>query len=181
MKKFIFTPLAISDVILIEPTKFEDNRGFFSETYNKKEFSEAGIDEDFIQDNLSFSHKGVVRGLHFSKSPHEMVKLVRCLEGEILDVAVDVRPDSKTFGKWVSEILSAENRKMLFVPRGFAHGFCALSDRVGVSYKVTDYYFPESESGIIFNDPDLAINWGTEEPILSEKDKKLPYFKDLLK
>ncbi len=181
MKKFIFTPLDIADVILIEPTRFEDTRGFFSETYNKKEFLEAGINEDFVQDNFSISHKGVIRGLHFSKPPHQIVKLVRCLEGEILDVVVDMRPESKTFGKWVSEILSGENGKMLFVPRGFAHGFCALTDRVGVSYKVTDYYFPESEVGIIWNDPDLAIDWPKGEYLLSEKDKKLPYFRDLLK
>src|SRR3989344_3526722 len=113
MAKFTFTPLSIPDVILVEPKLFEDSRGYFVETYNQKDFEEAGIKENFVQDNFSFSKKGVIRGLHFSKSPHETVKLVRCISGEILDVAVDVRPNSPTFGKWVSEILSSDNRKML--------------------------------------------------------------------
>lgn len=181
MSKFTFTKLSIPDVILVEPKLFEDTRGFFVETYNNKEFVEGGIIEDFVQDNYSFSRKGVIRGLHFSRPPHETAKLVRCSHGEILDVAVDIRPNSLTFGKWVSEILSENNHKMFFIPRGFAHGFCVMSDMAGVSYKVNDYYFPESDSGIIFNDPDIDINWPTAEPILSEKDKKLPFLKDLLK
>jgi dTDP-4-dehydrorhamnose 3,5-epimerase len=179
--KFTFTPLEIPDVIMVEPTLFEDNRGSFAETYNKKEFAEAGINEDFVQDNFSFSKKGVIRGLHFSRIPHETTKLVRCTGGQILDVVVDVRPNSPTFGKWVSETLSSDNHRMLFMPRGFAHGFCALTDTVEVLYKVSDYYYPESELGIIFNDPDLAINWPVSNPILSDKDKKLPFFKDLFK
>ena len=181
MSKFNFTPTAIPEVILIEPKRFEDNRGFFIEMYNKREFAEVGINEDFVQDNFSFSHKGVIRGLHFSTKPHETVKLVRCSKGEIMDVAVDVRPNSQTFGKWVSEILSNENNKMFIIPRGFATGFCVLSESAEVSYKVTDYYFPESEVGIIYNDPDLAIEWGVENPVLSEKDKKLPSLKDWFK
>lgn len=181
MQKFTFRPLAIPEIILIETRKFDDNRGFFVETYNKKEFEEGGITENFVQDNYSFSYKGVVRGLHFSKPPHQTAKLVRCVEGKILDVAVDVRPDSKTFGKWVSEILSEENKNMLFIPKGFAHGFCVITEKAGVSYKVTDYYYPESEVGIIFNDPNLNINWPKGDYILSEKDKKLGTFKDLLK
>ncbi|MFA5889075.1 MAG: dTDP-4-dehydrorhamnose 3,5-epimerase [Candidatus Paceibacterota bacterium] len=181
MNKFNFTPLTIPGVILIEPKVFEDSRGYFIETYNKKDFEEAGIKENFVQDNFSFSKKGVIRGMHFSKAPHETVKLVSCISGEILDVAVDVRPNSPTFGKWVSEILSGDNHKMLFIPKGFAHGFCALSDTVKIVYKVNDYYFPESEQGIIYNDRDLAINWPISEPILSDKDKLLPVFKDLFK
>ena len=181
MAKFTFTPLSIPDVILVEPKLFEDSRGYFVETYNQKDFEEAGIKENFVQDNFSFSKKGVIRGLHFSKSPHETVKLVRCISGEILDVAVDVRPNSPTFGKWVSEILSSDNRKMLFIPKGFAHGFCALSDTVEIVYKVNDYYFPESEQGIIYNDRDLAINWPISDPIMSDKDKILPSFKDLFR
>ena len=181
MKKFFFTPLAITDVMLIESKKFEDARGSFTEVYSKKEFTEAGIHEDFVQDHHSISRKGVIRGLHFAKPPYETAKLVRCVKGEILDVAVDIRPDSKTFGKWVAESLSENNGKMLFIPKGFAHGFCARTDIVGVTYKVSDYYRPESESGIIWNDPDIAIPWPVQEPILSDKDRALPHFKDLIK
>lgn len=181
MKKFIFTQLAIPDVILVEPKKFEDPRGFFSETYNKKDFSKAGINVDFVQDAYSFSQQNVIRGLHFSKSPHETAKLVRCVQGEILDIAVDIRPSSKTFGQWVAEKLSESNGKMLFIPQGFAHGFCILSEFAGVAYKVSDFYYPESDSGIIWNDPDLAIDWGIQKPILSDKDKQLPTLKDLTK
>src|SRR3989338_4643455 len=181
MEKFNFTSLAIPGVMIVEPRIFLDNRGGFAETYNKKEFERAGIKEDFVQDNFSFSKKGVIRGLHFSKSPHETVKLVRCISGEIMDVAVDVRPNSPTFGKWVSEILSSDNRKMIFILKGFAHGFCALSDTVEIVYKVNDYYFPESEQGIIYNDKDLAINWPISNPILSDKDKILLSFKDLFR
>ncbi len=181
MAKFKFTPLAIPEVIMIEPTVFSDSRGFFTETYNKKEFADAGIFEDFIQDNHSYSTKGVVRGLHFSLPPHETAKLVRCVEGEVLDVAVDIRANSKTFGKWVAEKLSRENGKMLFVPKGFAHGYCVLSETSSFLYKVSEYYYPESDRGILWNDSDLAIDWGVENPILSEKDSKLPTFKDLSK
>jgi dTDP-4-dehydrorhamnose 3,5-epimerase len=181
MKKFTFNPLAIPDVIMVETLSFDDNRGSFTEIYNKKEFQEAGMGDNFVQDNLSFSRKGVIRGLHFSKAPHETAKLVRCTEGEIFDVAVDIREESPTFGKWVGEVLSADNHKMLFIPKGFAHGFCALTDTVQVSYKISDYYYPESDLGIIYNDPDIAINWPISDPILSDKDKKLPFLKDLLK
>ncbi len=179
MKKFVFTSLTIPEVILIEPFVFEDNRGFFTEIYNEKEFGEMDIHEHFVQDNLSFSQKNVIRGLHFSKSPKETVKLVRCVYGKILDVAVDIRPSSRTFGQWVGEILTGENRKMLFVPKGFAHGFSVLSENALVSYKVTDYYYPEYDAGVSFSDPDLAIDWKVERPVLSEKDKKLPFLKNL--
>lgn len=179
MAKFTFTKLSIPDVVLVEPTLFNDERGFFSEMYNKREFVDVGIDEDFVQDNFSFSGGGVVRGLHFSISPHGTSKLVRCTSGEIFDVAVDIRSDSETFGKWVSAVLSEQNHRMLFVPKGFAHGFCVMGESAGVSYKVTDFYYPESDAGIIFNDPDIAIDWPIKNPILSEKDKKLPFLKDL--
>jgi dTDP-4-dehydrorhamnose 3,5-epimerase len=181
MNKFTFTKLSIPDVILIEPKRFEDTRGFFSETYNKQEFVEAGILEDFVQDNHSFSVKGVIRGLHISKSPKETAKLIRCIQGEIMDVAVDVRPGSATYGKWVSEILNTETGKMLFVPKGFAHGFCVLSNTASITYKVTDYYYPECDKGVRWNDPDIGIKWSIDSPILSEKDKSLPFLKDLFK
>lgn len=181
MSKFVFKPSNIPEVIVIEPQAFEDSRGVFIETYNRKEFVEAGINDFFVQDNYSFSFKGVIRGLHFTQSPHETTKLIRCISGEIMDVAVDVRRDSKTFGQWVSEIISEDNHKMLLIPKGFAHGFCVLSDKARISYKVTDYYHPESDLGIIFNDPDLSIPWPLLNNVLSEKDKKLPFLKDLFK
>jgi dTDP-4-dehydrorhamnose 3,5-epimerase len=180
MSKFTFTRLSTPEVILVEPKIFEDHRGFFVETYNKKEFIEGGINEDFVQDNLSFSVKGVIRGMHFSLPPHETAKLVRCASGKILDVAVDVRLHSRTFGTWVSAVLSAENHKMLFVPKGFAHGFCVLSDTAHVAYKVTDYYRPENDFGISFKDPDIAIDWPVQNPILSEKDESLPSLKSFI-
>ncbi len=179
MNKFTFTPLEIPEVILVETKKFNDERGFFSETYNKKEFTEAGITEDFIQDNYSFSKKGVIRGLHISKAPKDTAKLVRCIEGEIMDVVVDVRPDSKTYGKYVSQVLSKENHKALFVPKGFAHGFSVRSDEATIVYKVTDYYYPEYDKGVNWADPEIGIDWGISEPVLSEKDQKLPLLKDL--
>ena len=181
MSKFTFTKLSIPDVVLVEPRVFQDKRGFFVETYSREEFTKMGISEDFVQDNLSFSLKGVIRGLHFSLPPHETAKLVRCASGEILDVAVDIRPRSATFGKWVSAVLSEANHKMLFIPKGFAHGFCVLSDGAHVAYKVTDYYYPENDSGIMFNDPDLTINWPEKNPVLSDKDKNLQHFADLLR
>ncbi len=181
MKKFTFTELALPEIIKIEYMHFEDDRGFFSEVYNKKEFAERGILDNFVQDNISFSKKNVIRGIHFSKAPHEMSKLVRCVSGEIWDVAVDVRLGSPTFGKYVAETLSGDNNKILYIPKGFAHGFCVLSGEATVAYKQSDYYYPEIDAGVIYNDPDIAINWPVKEPIMSEKDKKLPNLKDLLK
>lgn len=176
-----FTPLSLSGLMLIEPQVFGDDRGFFMETYSKKEFEANGIDIDFVQDNHSRSVQGVLRGLHFQKPPFAQAKLLRVSQGEILDVAVDVRPDSPTFGKWDSAHLSAENKSMLYVPVGFAHGFYSLSEVVDFQYKCSNFYNKESEGGILWNDPDINVGWMAASPILSEKDKLLPSFKSQIK
>ena len=177
--KFIETK--ISDLIIIEPTVFGDARGYFLESYNQKKFEEIIGNTPFVQDNESKSYKGVLRGLHFQKPPFEQAKLVRCIEGEVLDVAVDIRKNSKTYGKHVAVLLSGENKRQLFVPRGFAHGFLVLSDSATFAYKVDNIYAPEYDSGIKYNDKDLNINWSlTENEVqLSLKDKNLSFFKDL--
>jgi dTDP-4-dehydrorhamnose 3,5-epimerase len=177
--KFIETK--ISDVIIIEPTVFGDARGYFLESYNQKKFEEVVGKTSFVQDNESKSSKGVLRGLHFQKPPFEQAKLVRCIEGEVLDVALDIRKNSKTYGKHVAVLLSGENKRQLFVPRGFAHGFSVLSESAIFSYKVDNTYAPDSDSGIRYDDKELNIDWGlTEEEVqLSEKDQNLPLFKDL--
>jgi len=176
-----FTPLSLSGLMLIEPQVFGDDRGFFMETYSKKEFTGNGIDVDFVQDNHSRSSNGVLRGLHFQKPPFAQAKLIRVSLGEVLDVAVDVRPDSPTFGKWDSAHLSAENKNMLYVPAGFAHGFYSLTDVVDFQYKCSNFYNKESEGGILWNDPDINVGWMAGSPLLSEKDKLLPSFKSQLK
>ncbi len=175
---FTFKRLEIPDVILIQPKVFGDERGFFMETYKASEFKKNGIDYDFVQDNHSRSQKGVLRGLHYQLKPMEQGKLVRCVKGRIWDVAVDIRKGSPWYGKWVAVELSEENKLMLWVPPGFAHGFVALEDGTEVIYKVTKEYAPELDRGIIWNDPDLAIDWPIENPVLSEKDGNLPKFKD---
>ena len=172
---FVFTPTNIKNVILVEPKSFSDDRGFFFENYKKSDFSSNGIDLEFVQDNTSKSDRWVIRGLHFQKPPHEQGKLVRVVSGEILDVAVDIREGSPTYGKWISAILSAENKKMMWVPPGFAHGFLTLSEAV-VHYKVTKEYNKDSEGGLIWNDADLGIDWGVKDVSLSEKDKTWPGF-----
>lgn len=175
-------PTAIPDVLLIEPPRFGDRRGFFSETYSRKAFAEAGIDVEFVQDNHSLSGPvGVLRGLHFQIAPMAQDKLVRCVRGAILDVAVDIRHGSPTFGQWVSAEISAENWRQIFVPKGFAHGFVTLLPESEVCYKVTDYYSPADERGIRFDDPDLAIDWRTERErvTLSERDRTHPALADL--
>lgn len=175
---FKFNKTEIEGVYIIESQVFGDNRGYFLETYNKKDFDNAGLKYDFVQDNQSKSRKGVLRGLHFQKT-HPQAKLVRVLEGEVFDVAVDLRKDSKTYGKWVGVILSAENKKQFMIPRGFAHGFVVLSDEATFAYKCDDFYHPEDEGGIMWNDPEVNIKWPFEgEVILSEKDKKHPSLKD---
>lgn len=175
---FEFVKLAIEDVILIKPKVFGDNRGFFMESYKKSEFAENGINVDFCQDNHSKSTKGVLRGLHYQLPPKMQGKLVRCPKGKIFDVAVDIRKDSKTFGKWIGEILSEDNFHMLYIPEGFAHGFVVLSETAELLYKATNEYSPENDRGILWNDPDININWGLDfEPILSEKDKNQPLLK----
>lgn len=172
MAKFNFTETAIDGVYVIEPTVFGDDRGYNIETYNEREFKAAGLDYKFVQDNQSRSKKGVLRGLHFQKT-YPQAKLVRVLEGEVLDVAVDLRKRSKTYGKWVSAVLSVDNKKQLMVPRGFAHGFVVLSEFATFAYKLDDFYHPEDEGGIIWNDPDIGIDWGNvTNVLLSEKDKR---------
>ncbi len=175
-----FVKTTLKDVILIKPQVFSDDRGFFMESYSKKIFQKNGISADFVQDNHSLSiQKGVLRGLHFQKPPFTQAKLVRVTHGEVYDVVVDLRKNSETFGKWEGFELSAENFQMLFVPKGFAHGFLTLEDNTEFQYKCDEYYNKESEGGIIWNDPDLNVNWKNKNPILSDKDKLLPKFKDL--
>jgi len=175
---FQFRRLAIEDVILIEPKIFTDDRGFFLETYKKSEFKEYGITKEFVQDNHSHSARGVLRGLHYQKNPSAQGKLVRVFKGEIFDVAVDIRRGSPTYGKWVGEILSEDNSRMLYIPPGFAHGFCVLSNEADIVYKVTAEYDPECDRGIIWNDPQLNVQWRIADPILSKKDASLPLLND---
>ena len=175
---FKFTKTEIEGVYIIEPKVFGDNRGYFMETYNEQEFKNNGLDYNFVQDNQSKSKKGVLRGLHFQKT-HPQAKLVRVLEGEVFDVAVDLRKGSKTYGKWVGVILSEENKKQFMIPRGFAHGFVVLSETAVFAYKCDDFYHPEDEAGIMWNDPDINIEWPYKgELLLSEKDKVHPLLKD---
>lgn len=174
-----FTSLSIPGLFLVEPQVFGDNRGFFMETYSKKEFAAAGIDIDFVQDNHSRSTQGVLRGLHFQKPPFAQEKLVRVTQGEVLDVAVDIRPDSPTFGKWDSVHLTAENKNMFFIPEGFAHGFYVLTETADFQYKCSNFYNKESEGGLLWNDPDINIAWLATDPQLSEKDKLWPKLKDI--
>jgi len=171
---FAFKRLEIPGVVLIEPKVFEDERGFFMETYKTPDFVAAGIKANFVQENHSRSSKGVLRGLHYQNPPFAQGKLVRAIKGEIFDVAVDIRKGSPSWGKWVGEILSEENKNILYVPAGLAHGFCVLSEIAEVIYKTTNVYSAESEAGIIWNDEDLNIEWPVKEPIISEKDEKLP-------
>jgi len=181
-QKLTVQRLAIPDVMLITPVKFGDARGFFSETYNAAALRALDLEATFVQDNHSLSaQKGVVRGLHFQRLPHAQGKLVRVVRGRIFDVAVDIRAGSSTFGQYVSVELSADNWQQLWVPEGFAHGFCTLQDNTEVIYKVTDYYAPECDAGIQWNDPELGIEWpiSASEAVLSEKDARLPYFLEL--
>jgi dTDP-4-dehydrorhamnose 3,5-epimerase len=166
-----FFPTQIPDVILIEPQVFGDNRGFFMETWQRRTFAEHGIDFDFVQDNHSLSGKGILRGLHYQiKQPQG--KLVRVISGEVFDVAVDIRKGSPWFGKWTGATLSADNKRMFWVPPGFAHGFYVVSDQAEFVYKCTDFYAPEHERSILWNDPDIGITWPLRgnEPVLSDKD-----------
>ena len=178
---FEFKRLEIPDVILITPKVFIDERGFFMETYQKGEFAKARITGEFVQQNHSKSVKGVLRGLHYQKEPYAQAKLVRCIRGEIFDVAVDIRKRSNTFGKYVSAMLSGENKNMLYIPRGFAHGFEVISDEAEVIYSVDNIYSKESEAGIIWNDSNIKIKWPIKNPILSEKDKKWQEIKQSIK
>ncbi len=178
---FEFERLKIEDLILIKPRVFDDNRGFFMESYKKSDFTLNGINVDFVQDNHSKSSKRVLRGLHYQEAPYEQAKLVRCTKGRIYDVAVDIRIESKTFGQYVRVELSEDNKHMLFIPQGFAHGFVVLSEEAELLYKTSSEYAPNADCGIFWADKDLNIDWGIDfEPILSEKDKNHPALKELL-
>jgi len=168
----------IPGVVIIEPKVFGDNRGFFLETWNEARYVEAGIAGPFVQDNLSYSVKGVLRGLHF-QDPNPQGKLVYVLQGEVFDVAVDIRAGSPTFGRWASVMLSSENKRQFYIPPGLAHGFCVTSETALFTYKCTDLYNPAAEKGIIWNDPDIGIRWPIDEPVLSEKDKKNVRLRDI--
>lgn len=173
-----FTPLEIPDVILVEPDVFGDARGFFQETFHAGKYAEAGIPGPFVQDNFSFSRRGVLRGLHFQRK-NPQGKLVFVARGEVFDVAVDVRRSSPTFGKWVGRLLNDQNHHQMWVPPGFAHGFCVLSDEVEFMYKCTQLYDPPDECGVAWNDPELGIRWPIADVSLSGRDQKLPRLRDL--
>jgi len=170
----------IEGVLIFEPKAFGDPRGFFMETWSRDRYTDAGLAVDFVQDNVSSSTKGVLRGLHF-QYPQPQGKLVQVLRGEVLDVAVDIRVGSPTFGRAVTCVLSEENHKQFYVPEGFAHGFCVLSEMALFSYKCTNYYNPKTEGGVLWNDPDLAIDWPIDKPALSDKDRICPRLKDIPK
>lgn len=176
---FTFTPLEPAGAVLVEPKVFGDRRGFFKELFKAEDFEAAGLPTAFVQDNFSRSSKGVVRGLHFQSPPRAQGKLVACVRGAILDVIVDVRPGSPTFGRPLSVELSEENHRQLWVPAGFAHGFATLTDIAEITYKCTDVYSPEHDGGIFWNDPDLGIDWGVADPVISDKDAGLPRLADL--
>ncbi|MBR1753269.1 dTDP-4-dehydrorhamnose 3,5-epimerase [bacterium] len=179
---FEFEKQKIQDVILVKPRVFGDERGFFMETYKKSEFEQNGIPNNFIQDNHSKSSKGVLRGLHYQAGEHAQAKIVRCVKGRIYDVAVDIRPESKTFGQYVKVELSQDNKHMLFIPRGFAHGFAALSEEVEILYKADNEYAPQADRGVLWCDEDINIDWEIDfEPLLSEKDRTQPRLKEINK
>lgn len=178
---FKFTPAEIKEVIIVEQKKFGDYRGYFMETYSKEHFYNGGIEVEFVQDNQSKSKKGVLRGLHF-QTENTQGKLVRVIKGEVFDVAVDLRKDSKTYGKWVGILLTEDNNKQFYVPEGFAHGFLVTSEEAEFVYKCTDYYNAAADGGVLWNDPDIGIEWpleGIEEVMLSDKDEKQPLLKNL--
>ena len=169
----------LDGVYIIEPRVFGDHRGWFMETYSKEKLKELGIAVEFVQDNHSYSaEKGTLRGLHFQNNPKGQSKLIRCTEGKILDVAVDIRTGSPTYKEWISVELSSENKKQLFIPKGFAHGFVTLTDDVEVEYKVDEYYSAENDRSIRYDDSEIGVEWGINDPILSEKDLKAPFLKD---
>ena len=164
-------PTSVPGVMIIEPRVFTDARGFFMETYHRARFTEAGLAHEFVQDNQSHSVRGTLRGLHY-QIQHPQGKLIRVVRGEVFDVAVDLRRSRPTFGRWIGVYLSEENKRQLYVPPGFAHGFCVVSDEADFFYKCTDYYHPEFERTVLWNDPDLGIDWPVREPVVSEKDRR---------
>lgn len=175
---FVFQKLKIPDVIIITPKIFMDARGFFIETFKQSDFAQNGIKEHFVQDNYSKSTRGVIRGLHYQKKPKAQAKLVRCTKGVILDVAVDLRKGSPTYRDWVSAILTEENKKILYIPAGFAHGFAVMSNEAEIAYKTSEEYSYEDDRGIRWNDPAIGVNWEIENPVLSNKDLKQPFLID---
>jgi dTDP-4-dehydrorhamnose 3,5-epimerase len=172
------TETELEGVLIIEPSVYEDARGFFLETYHQNRYRELGIQSDFVQDNMSFSKKGTLRGLHF-QHPHDQAKLVQVAKGTVFDVVVDIRRGSPFFGKWIGAYLSDEKNQQVFIPEGFAHGFCVISEYAVFIYKCSDFYAHECERGILWSDPDLDIKWPVENALVSEKDLKLPRLKDL--
>jgi dTDP-4-dehydrorhamnose 3,5-epimerase len=176
---FRFSPTDLPGMFLIEPVVFPDERGFFVETYKRSEFAAQGIAEDFVQANQSRSSRGTLRGLHFQNPPQSQAKLIRPLAGEIYDVAVDMRRESPTFAKWQGMYLSAENRRMLYVPAGFAHGFCVVSEMADISYMTSAEYAPALEAGIVWNDADLKIPWPVDHPHLSKRDRSWPRLREI--
>ncbi|MDD7674880.1 MAG: dTDP-4-dehydrorhamnose 3,5-epimerase [Oscillospiraceae bacterium] len=174
-----FIKTEIEGLVIVEPKVFGDHRGFFMESWSERAFAEAGLNYTFVQDNHSSSTvKGTLRGIHFQRGDKAQAKLVRCVRGRVLDVAVDLRPGSPTYKKWVAVELSEENKRMVMIPRGFGHGFVTLTDNVEFLYKADNPYAPESEGGIRWNDPELNIDWGLQNPVLSDKDKVNPFLKD---
>ena len=167
------TESRLKGVLLIKPRVFEDPRGFFLETYNRDRYRDNGIDAEFVQDNYARSTQGILRGMHY-QIKHSQAKLVWVPEGEVFDVVVDLRKDSPTFGQWEGYTLSSKNKHQLFVPTGFAHGYCVISETADFMYKCSDFYYPEDEGGLIWNDPDVGIEWPIEDPVLSEKDQNNP-------
>jgi len=175
---FRFTPKDIPEVTVIDPPVFPDERGFFMESYKRSEFVAAGISEAFVQCNHSKSAKGILRGLHYQKHPKAQAKLIRALSGEIYDVVVDLRKGGSSYGKWTAATLSAENKKMLYVPVGFAHGFCVISAEAEILYMASEEYAPDEEAGVLWNDGDLGIDWPIAKPILSARDRSWPRLRD---
>jgi dTDP-4-dehydrorhamnose 3,5-epimerase len=174
-----FTPTRIPEVILVEPDVFRDDRGYFFETHHQKKYAAGGIPEVFVQDNQSFSVARTLRGLH-AQLRRPQGKLVRAIQGEIFDVGVDIRPGSPTFGQWVGEVLSGENFRQLYIPPGFAHGFCVLSETALVQYKCTDFYDRDDEIGVVWNDPEIAIEWPVPDPLLNDKDRSAPRLAEIV-
>jgi dTDP-4-dehydrorhamnose 3,5-epimerase len=175
---FEFRRLRIPEVVLVTVRKFEDDRGFFMETYKRSVFAANGVNGVFVQDNYARSQRGVLRGLHYQLNPCAQGKLVAVVQGEAFDVAVDIRKGSPTYGQWVGEVLSAENGRMLYIPAGFAHGYCVLSDAADIAYKATAEYSPDLDRGVLWNDPAIGIDWPVRNPILSPRDAELPQLED---